>query len=198
MSKQEAYLKTIELAKEKLAGINLSARCEKLGLPKPDQNILHFRAFGNDMRLDGSFDIIETRNEKPVKLADQIFILHYLLCDVSFEPKAKLISFRDLPGGQFYWNPFLSRSVNPMLSRIGNNIDLLREKIKKFDYKIGADGDFSAIIHVIGKINIMLVYHLGDEEFPPAANILFDSSIKHVFNTEDVAWLAGRICLALL
>ena len=198
MSKQEAYLKTIKLAKEKLAGINLDSICANLDLSNPQNGKLNFRAFGMDMSLDEHFDIIEAKSGKPAKLGDHILILHYLLYDGLVEPTGQLITFRDMPGGQFYWNPFLSRSINPLLACIGNNVQLLRERINKFDWKPATGGDFAAAIHAIGKIDATIVYHLGDDEFGPTANIMFDSCVKKVFNTEDVAWLAGRICLALL
>ncbi|HBG27121.1 MAG: hypothetical protein A2Y10_18705 [Planctomycetes bacterium GWF2_41_51] len=198
MSKQEAYLKTIKLAKEKLAGINLDSRYANLGLPNPQNGKLNFRAFGIDMSIDENFDIIEAKSGKPAKLGDHIIILHYLLYDGPLEPTGQLITFRDLPGGQFYWNPFLSRSINPLISQIGNDIELLRKRLNKFDWKPATGGDLAVTIHAVGKIDATLVYHLGDDEFQPAANIMFDSCIKKVFNTEDVAWLAGRICLALL
>lgn len=198
MSKQEAYLKTIKLAKEKLAGINPDSRYDNLGMPNPQNGKLNFRAFGIDMILDENFDIIEAKSGKPVKLGDHILILHYLLHDGIVEPTGQLITFRDMPGGQFYWNPFLSRSINPLLACIGNNVQLLRERINKFDWKPTIGGDFAATILAIGKIDATLVYHLGDDEFQPAANIMFDSCIKRVYTTEDVAWLAGRICIGLL
>ncbi len=38
----------------------------------------------------------------------------------------------------------------------------------------------------------------GDEEFGPAAEVLFDACIKRVFTTEEVSHLASRICIGLL
>jgi len=198
MSKQQAYLQAIGQAKDKLAAIDLTARCINLGLPIPLEGVLRFRAFGVDLSLDENFNIVETATGKPIKPGDHILVLHYLLCDVALKPSGRLITFRDLPGGQFYWHPFLSRSINPLLARIGNNIELLRERINRFDWKPATDGDFSAVIHGIGKIEVTFVYHLGDDEFGPAGHVLFDSSIKQVYATEDVAFLAGRICLGLL
>jgi hypothetical protein len=38
----------------------------------------------------------------------------------------------------------------------------------------------------------------GDEEFGPAAEILFDACVRRVFTTEEVAHLTSCICLGLL
>jgi hypothetical protein len=59
-------------------------------------------------------------------------------------------------------------------------------------------GDFGARIHAIGKVYVTLVYHLGDEEFPASADLLFDASIKRVYPTEDAAVLASRISMSLV
>jgi hypothetical protein len=198
MSKQQAYLQAIGQAKEKLAAVDLPARCANLGLPISQEGIVCFRAFGADLSLDGNFDLVETAPGKSVKPGDHILVLHYLLCDAHLEPAGRLITFRDLPGGQFYWQPFLSRSINPLLARIGNNIELLREHIDRFDWKPAEGGNFAAVIQGIGKIDVTLVYHIGDEEFGSAANVLFDACIKQVYVAEDAAWLASRICFGLL
>lgn len=198
MSKQQAQLEAIRRAKEKLIAVDLAARCVNLGLPIPQENTLRFRAFGADLCLDRNFDLADVKTGKSAKLGDHILILHYLLCDVPLEPTGEVITFRDMPGGQFYWQPFLSRSINPLLACIGNNIDLLRERLNRFDWKPADGGDFATVINGIGRLDAMLVYNRGDEEFGPAAQILFDACIKRVYVTEDIAQFAGRICLGLL
>jgi hypothetical protein len=109
-----------------------------------------------------------------------------------------LISFRELPGGQFFWEPFLSRSVRPLLKRIGNNLELLKRNLHSFDWEPASLGDFAARVHALGKVYLTLVYRVGDEEFPPSAELLFDACTKRVYNAEDATVLAGRICLDLL
>jgi hypothetical protein len=59
-------------------------------------------------------------------------------------------------------------------------------------------GDLPARIHALGNLHLTLVYHLGDDELPPAADVLFDGCIRRVFGAEDAAVMASRICLGLL
>lgn len=198
MSKQEAQLEAIRRAKEKLAAVDLNSRCSILGFPLPQEGVLRFRAFGQDLTLRQDFELIETTSQKPAKLGDQILILHYLLCDVPVKETGELMTFRDMPGGQFYWEPFLSRSINPLLKRIGNNLDTLKKNLGRFDWQPYDAGDFAAKVHALGGLYGYLVYHLGDDEFPPAAEMLFDASVKRVYNSEDVAFMGSRICIGLL
>jgi hypothetical protein len=199
MSKQIAQQEALRLAIAKLENVELAARCSSLGLPVPENGVVHLRVFGTDMILQQSgLQLIKAVTEEPAKLSERILILHYLLCESPIDLTGELISFRGFPEGQFYWQPFLSRTVKPLLGRIGNDLDLLRKNLQRFDWEEVPMGDFGARIHALGKLYVTLVYHLGDDEFPPTADVLFDSCITQIFVAEDVAVLASRICIGLL
>ena len=199
MSIQGAQRAVVGHAASDLMQVDVGSRCRVLGLPPPQENLLRFRAFGLDLLLTlSSFDLVLAESGKPAKLGDHILVLHYLQCDRPITPTGELISFRDLPGGRFYWRPFLSRSIEPLTRRIGNDLALLARNLSSYDREPFEAGDLGARIHVIGMLDATLVYHCGDEEFGPAAEILFDACIKRVFTTEDVAHLASRICIGLL
>lgn len=199
MSKKAAQEEALRLALEKLENVDLTTRCPLLGLPLPEHETLHFRAFGMDLLLQQpDFPLLKADSGEPAKLSERVLVLHYLLYDSPLVLTNELISFKGFPEGQFYWQPFRSRTVNPLISRIGNDLDLLQTHLQRFDWEEVAMGDFGARIHGIGKIYVTLVYHCGDDEFPPEADVLFDTCIKQVFVAEDVAVLASRICLGLL
>ncbi|MCP4399479.1 MAG: DUF3786 domain-containing protein [bacterium] len=199
MPKKLAEQEAIARAVEKLKTVDLKHRCRKLGFAEPHDGCLKVRAFGSDLILRLSdFQVLLDGSHEAVKSGDRILLLHYLLCEYPIQPAGTLISFRDLPGGQFYWQPFLSRSIRPLVKRIGNDLESLKKNLNRFDWESASFGDFSARIHTIGTLYATLVYHLGDEEFPPGADLLFDESIKRALVTEDAAVLAGRICLSLL
>jgi hypothetical protein len=199
MSKEQAYDPAVNLAIEKLRPVDLDARCPALGLPKPQDNQLQFRAFGVDATLHlDDYRLVKTGTDDLLKISDRILILHYILCDVPLRFTDRLISFRELDGGQFYWPAFRGRSVQPLEKRFGNSVEQLRENLSRFDWEPVPIGDLSARIHAIGNLYVTLIYRLGDEELPPAADLLFDAAVKRVYNAEDAAVLAGRICLGLL
>ncbi len=188
MSKITAMNEAIEIAVDKL---------KKHDAPlKLNGNI---RVFGRDMRLDDQeFTLGATDGGKPVKPADRLLVLHYLLCDLPVKATGELISFRDFTGGQFYYQPFLSRTVNPLVGRFGNNLEGLKKNLDRFYWEELKIGDFAAKIKTFGELDLTLIYHLGDDEFPAAAEVLFDSCVKKVFEAEDAAVLASRVCIGLL
>ena len=199
MSKQRAQQEALRLAVEKLAHVDLTERCPRLGLTTPKDGILSVRAFGKNLDVHLSdFSIYDADAKTPVKLGDQVLVLHYLLCETPVVLTKELISFRGFPEGQFYWQPFQARTVNPLIGRIGNDLELLRDHLNRFDWEPVGMGDFGARIHAIGPLFLTLAYHVGDDEFPPSADVLFDACITQVFVAEDVAVLASRICLGLL
>lgn len=192
MSKESAYETAVNLAIDKLRTVNPDARCPALGLPKPRENQIRFRAFGVDTTLHlEDFRVVNTDTGELLKVSDRILILHYILCDVPVVFTDRLISFRELDAGQFYWPAFRGRSVQPLEKRFGNNLDGLRENLSRLDWEPVSIGDLGARIHALGNLYCTLIYRLGDEELPPAADLLFDAAIKRVYNAEDAAVLAG-------
>jgi hypothetical protein len=199
MPKKSGYESAVRAAVEKLEKIKLTERCNRLGLPEPQDGIIKLRVFGTDMRLRLlDYQLILADSEQPAKISDRILVLHYLLCDLPILDTDELISFRQMDSGQFYLPAFLSRSVGPLAARIGNDLALLKKNLNRFDWGPVSMGDLGARIHAVGKVYVTLVYRLGDEEFPASADILFDAGIKRVYPTEDAAVLASRICLGLL
>ncbi len=187
-------------AAERLSCIDVPERCRLLDLPPPDAvGQVHLKVLGRELVLaPPEYHAVMADSGTPAGPVDRLLALHYLLCDVPVRPAGKLISFRDLPGGQFYWEPFRSRTVDPLVRRIGNNIGLLRERLSGLEWSPEPLGDFGASIHGVGKLNLVLVYRTGDEEFPSSADILFDECIRHVYCTEDAAALAGRVCTEII
>ena len=200
MSKKLANEQAIRLAVSKLQNIDLMKRCENLGLPAPDEKgAIHFRAFDTNWELrSGDFRLMNAETNEPAKPIDRILVLHYLNCDLPVPETNMFISFRDLPGGQFYWQSLRSRTVQPLVDKFQNNLDQLSKNLNRFDWKPIKYGDLGARIHVVGRLDITLIYRRADEEFPPTADILFTDNIKRVYTTEDVTVLGSRICLGLL
>ncbi len=198
MSKQDAHDEAIRRAVDKLKTVDLFARCLALKLPAPVGGRLNLRAFGADFQLTiDTFELLVSKTGVPAKDADHILILHLLLCESTLNPSDELITFRDFPGGIFYLEPFLSRTVRPLAKRYGNRLDELKAAMNRFDFQLLEHGDFSARIHAVGCLYVTLIYRLGDDEFPADAELFFNAPVKRVFCADDASVLAGRICFGL-
>ncbi len=198
MSKDAAQRQAIDKAVEELKPVELAARCRSLGIAAPENGVIRMRAFAVDYLIStDSFEITVERTGDPAKDSDCILLLHFLLCEIPLSPSQELIAFRDFPGGMFYLEPFLSRSVRPLVKRYGNRIDELATAFDRFDHERLELGDLSARFHIVGCIYVTLLYRMGDDEFPTEAEIFFNLPAKRAFCAEDAAVLAGRICFGL-
>ena len=202
--KQHAEQEAIRLASAKLATLeDWPARCIRLGLPDP-------AAAGGAIRIAVLGTMLEIRPQesqavvmgsgRPPKPADHLLALHYLLGESPMAPAREWITFREFPGGQFYWEPFLARSIKPLIARMGNDLGLLRDRLRRFPARDEplSDGGLQTTVQALGIIELRLVYRPGDDEFQPSADVLYDACARRVLCAEDAAALASRFCMGLL
>ncbi|HWQ70905.1 MAG TPA: DUF3786 domain-containing protein [Desulfitobacteriaceae bacterium] len=127
----------------------------------------------------------------------RILILHYLTNTVDTIIEGKYISFKELPGGHIYIQPFTNRSILPLAKLFGAQPHRLVEIASRLGGRQTDLGDVGVTINVFPRIPITLVLWQGDEEFAASANILFDASAAQLLPTEDYAVLAGFIVASL-
>jgi len=191
--------KALCLAKEKFQSMDFIESCSVNGLSEFKNDSVILDLFGNKAILKrDTLDLLLEKDGKPAKLEDNILLLHYLNSSINYKQTGEFVSFRKFPGGQFYLTPFQNRTVIPLVKKYGNNIDELKNRLATFDWTALDYADFSAKIHVFGNVYIALVYHIGDEEFPPSADFLFDRAAIHVFSADEASVITDRVCLSLL
>jgi hypothetical protein len=139
-----------------------------------------------------------SEGDNNLSVQEQGLILHYLLgaCDMSVT--GKLITFREIPSGEFYYEPFLKRAQVPFVKTFGSNNELFYLSGEKLGGSRAEIGNLSMIFRPFPKIPITLLLWKGDAEFPPDGNILFDSIIKDILPGEDIAFLAGTVVYKLI
>ena len=128
------------------------------------------------------------RDNREISPREKIIILHYLNRSKGTSLSGKLIDFREIPGGNLYYSVFENRVHKPFLKVFGKRPSLLLEasftlKGTKTDF-----GDSSVRIFAFPKVPITFIIYKGDEEFPPACKVLFDSSIYDYLTTEDIVY----------
>ncbi|MEW5772443.1 MAG: ASKHA domain-containing protein [Thermodesulfobacteriota bacterium] len=198
--KEASLRQAAEKAAAELAGGDLAARAAGLGLdaPGPDGS-LEFRFLERRLRVvPPGYEVSDAADGSPARAAEAALVLHLLALPAPVQPGGEPIAFRELPSGPFYLGPFRSRSVEPLAAAVGNGLDRLRAALAGFDWTEAPHGDFAARIRVLGNLFVTLVHRRGDEEFPPAADLLFDPSARHILDADAAATLASRLCLSLV
>lgn len=189
----------IDRAAGRLAAVDMSARAKLLGLSPPGRNgDLRIPVLGRRVIVAPPFaDADYEDSGEPARPVDHILARHYLLCDMPLDADGPPLTFRDLPGGQFYWGPFRSRTILPLVSAIGDRLDLLRARLDRFECEPFPTGDVGRRVRCVGTLGISLAYYAGDDEFQPSAELFFDAAVRRAFQTDVAAAMAQRLCSLL-
>ena len=131
--------------------------------------------------------VLEAQSGREPDVAIQIVLLHYLIHADGARPCGEWIPFRQLPGGHAYDGAF-QREANQRLARA---FDAQPEEVLHMARSLGGRplgyGDASFSFLTLPHLVLAVILHRGDEEFPAAANVLFDAMAAHCLPTEDLA-----------
>lgn len=127
----------------------------------------------------------------------QILILHYLANTAAVNNEGKPISFKELPGGNIYIQPFTNRAILPLAKLFGAEPQGLLKAAFRIGGRKAEFGDAGVTIDVFPRIPITLIFWEGDEEFSASASILFDASASFLLPTEDYAVMASFVAATL-
>jgi hypothetical protein len=128
-----------------------------------------------------------------IDLKDRILILHYLITAKGTPNTGKLIGFKQVPGGLFEYASFSREVLIPLLDYFGKKPELLAEAAVNLGGSEAGYGNAAVSIKAFPNVPVVIVLWRGDDEFPPNASILFDSTVADYLSTEDMSVLCGRI-----
>lgn len=192
------YSAAYEVALERFRKATLEGISEYSGYTI-DGNIIKIEFLGQRFGVEypsGQFYPESTLNEE-IPVPTQILILHYLVNRSPAIQMGQLISYKELPGGSIYIQPFTNRAINPLVKTFGSQ----PENLVKVAGTLGGEkvslGDAAVVLNVFPKIPITLVIWEADDEFPASGNILFDHSAGSILPSEDYAVLASLVVFTL-
>ncbi|HVO83922.1 MAG TPA: DUF3786 domain-containing protein [Syntrophobacteria bacterium] len=204
MARLDDFREAFRLAAEKLASINLNRACSLSGstlVNKADGSAGIGLSFIHEELLiltRPEVDVVRCQTHEPLPLAEKIIVLHYLLTARGESLSNNFVTFREVPGGAFYYPAFLKRARDPLVRVFGGD----PERLLRCGRQLGAEpanlGDASARLVPLPRIPLTLVLWKGDEEFAPEATILFDRSVGSYLPPEDIAMLSGMVVYRLI
>lgn len=198
-----AYGLAFKLAGEKLSKLeDLETQCRKSDsicqVDCPSRKII-IKYLNQDYRIDlPEVNISLIDNPVPVELRDKILILHYLTQATGASLSGQLIAYQELKEGATYLPSFFKRAVKPIIDYFGPTPERLLDAAAEIGGYKTSLGDFAVTIPAFKRVPITLVVWRGDDEFPPNANILFDSTILDYLPVEDVNVLCQTISWRLV
>jgi hypothetical protein len=144
------------------------------------------------------FVVIDAAQREPLADPAQALVLYYFVTCDGAPAAGQWISFADLPDGRFYNQAFQGYTGKPVAQAFGQDIAAFRaaaQALGGMEYPLGeAAFCFQALPHV----PLLAVYWLGDEDFPPACQILFDAAASHHLPTDACAILGSTLARRLV
>ena len=123
----------------------------------------------------------------------QILLLHYLIHADGTPPADHWISFRELPDGRIYDAAFQGRSPVRIAHAFGHDLNAFASACRALQGEAIHFGDAAYRFQLLPRVALAVILHLGDDEFPPAGNVVFDGAAGHYLPTEDYAVLGGML-----
>jgi hypothetical protein len=154
----------------------------------PDSSILKFLRLSLDLEDGHIHD--ELRDKTAQEIEASVYCILSGYADSNAVPEThKLISFAQLPGGRAYYSAFKRRVVQQIERVFGSNPQTLYKAAELLDATKHDYGDYSVKIYALPMVPVYIILWDTNSEFPPSANILFDSSVSHYISTEQTAML---------
>jgi hypothetical protein len=195
LNKQKNYQRAFDLACVSLEEKDLKERAEKAGAgyerdQEGERILILFFSEPYTIR----FPQIEfySPGKKTVSLVTRALLLHYLLRADGNPLTGKWVGYKDISGGLLYSGVFARRVTEPLIRKFGKSAKLFREVGFRLGGESAGVGDASFHLRALPRIPLQYVLWEGDEEFPPSAQLLFDSSVDHYLPLEDIVVL-GQI-----
>ncbi|MEW5816891.1 MAG: DUF3786 domain-containing protein, partial [Spirochaetota bacterium] len=109
-----------------------------------------------------------------INFGEKILILHYLTTPGDTPTKGEFVNFKNLPNASFYDPTYQKRGPLPLLNKFGNKPEGILRALDTLEGVKESLGDISIRIPIFPKIESIVVFYKGDDEFPPSVSILFN------------------------
>lgn len=123
----------------------------------------------------------------PLTNAERILFLRYLLDGRYTIPGGQYLTYREFPWGEVYLQQFTGRCIKRFAFSYGGKPELLNKIMESLPAKRLSHSDAGWEVALMPGLTIQFLLWLGDEEFPPNAQILFSDNFRCAFTAEDLA-----------
>jgi len=194
--KQEATLISfIEAGRQELGKLPSPLIAERCGIEySASEGEFQLEILGQNYRVSyPSFVARRAGEQSEAPLWFQALIIHYCTTADGASLAGEWVSLRQVPGGLFYEQAFQGYTGDRLASFFGNDLERFRAAARRVGGLPEDMGDAAFSFLPLPRIPMAIVYWLGDEEFPPSAQLLFDSSVSHYLPIGALTPLAARL-----
>ena len=125
----------------------------------------------------------------------QTFLLRYLLEAKTVAWNGAWKTFREMPWGELYIQPYTGRVLTRAAFTFGTRLEKFRAACQKLGATPVKHGDAGFEFDFIGGYRMQILVWMADEEFPPNAQVLYTDNFAEGFAPEDRV-VAGDILIS--
>lgn len=130
-------------------------------------------------------------------LPAQTFLLRYLLEGKDAAPGGTWKTFREMPWGEMYIQPYTGRCLKRAAFTFGGRTAQFAAACEKLGGKKLPHGDAAYELALLGRYSMQIILWEGDDEFPPSAQILYSDNFAAGFAAEDRV-VAGDLLISAI
>lgn len=130
-------------------------------------------------------------------LPGQTFLLRYLLEGKLVPAHGAYKTFREMPWGELYIQPFTGRCLTRAAFTFGTRVAQFAAAMEKLGAEKLSHGDASYRVTLLPGYEMEIIVWAGDEEFPPSSQILYSDNFADGFAAEDRV-VAGDILITVV
>ena len=130
-------------------------------------------------------------------LPGQTFLLRWLLEGKQVPARGQFKTFREMPWGELYIQPFTGRCLTRAAFTFGTRVDKFAAAMEKLGAKKLDHGDAGYELELLPGFVMQLIVWEGDDEFPPNAQILYSDNFADSFAAEDRV-VSGDILISVV
>ena len=130
-------------------------------------------------------------------LPTQTFLLRYLLESKAVAWAGEWKTFREMPWGEMYIQPYTGRVLTRAAYTFGFRVAAFKAAAEKMGALPVPHGDAGFEFPLIGNYKMRFLVWAGDDEFPPSSQILYSDNFAAGFAAEDRV-VAGDILITTI
>ena len=130
-------------------------------------------------------------------LPTQTFLLRYLLEGKNIKWNGQWKTFREMPWGEMYIQPYTGRVLTRAAFTFGTRVAAFCKASEKMGAVKLPHGDAGYQFELVSGYRMQILVWEGDEEFPPNAQVLYSDNFETGFAPEDRV-VAGDILISTI
>ena len=130
-------------------------------------------------------------------LPTRTFLLRYLLEGKEILWQGQWKTFREMPWGEMYIQPYTGRVLTRAAFTFGTRVDAFRKASEKMGAVKLPHGDAGYQFELVSGYQVQILVWEGDDEFPPNAQVLYSDNFETGFAPEDRV-VAGDILISTI